>query len=77
MTSSRTRRQRGYQQNKHDSPEEITHATEAQDLYENLRDDFGIEPERCVPTGDGKGFVRLTFAQLKKLMYEDEPAGTS
>lgn len=71
----RTRRRRGYRSDSasRNSPEERQHAQHAQELREILQEEFGIVPERCVPTGDFQGFVRLTFAQLEKLMYEDDP----
>lgn len=72
MTAPRTRRQRGYQVKTPRSPDELAHAEHAQELLQILREDFHVEPERCVPTGDGKGFVRLTFDQLETLLYDDE-----
>jgi hypothetical protein len=74
LTVPRTRRQRGYRADsrRHDSPEEREHAQHAEELAEILKEDFDIEPEKCIPTGDGRGYVRLTFAQVEKLIYEDE-----
>ena len=55
-----------------DAPERQAHANHAARLRRILLDQFGITPQVIAPTGDNKGFVRLTFEELETLMYDDE-----
>lgn len=51
-----------------DTPEARDHAQEARDMDQLLRTDFGIEPEQVMPTRDGRGYIRLTFDDMQKLI---------
>lgn len=50
-----------------DTPEARAHAEEAGAIREELKA-FGIEPEQVAPTRDGRGHVRLSFSQVRKLL---------
>jgi hypothetical protein len=50
-----------------DTPEARAHAEEAVEIRGEL-EAFGIDPEQVAPTRDGRGHVRLSFAQVRKLL---------
>lgn len=50
-----------------DTPEARAHADEAVQIRSEL-EAFGIEPEQVAPTRDNRGHVRLSFAQVRKLL---------
>lgn len=50
-----------------DTAEARAHAQEAVEIREEL-EAFGIEPEQVAPTRDGRGHVRLSFLQVRKLL---------
>lgn len=54
-----------------DTPEARAHMEHALELREVLGE-YGIRPEMVAPTRDGSGLVRLTFAELETLIYEDD-----
>lgn len=58
-----------------DTPERQAHACHAEKLRRILADQFGIRPQMVAPTSDNKGVVRLTFAELETLMYDDDDEG--
>lgn len=53
------------------TPETRRHACEAKELGRVLTDLLGKPPYRCIPTADGRGFVRLTFDDVRKLLGEE------
>lgn len=50
-----------------DTPAARAHAQEAVEIREELQA-FGIDPEQVAPTRDGRGHVRLSFLQVRKLL---------
>lgn len=50
------------------SPREVQHAQEITDARELLFAEFGFAPESAAPTQDFKGRIRLTFAELEKIL---------
>lgn len=70
-TTTHTRGHRGY--DIPNSPEDQEHAAEAARIEQDLLR-HGIVSERVAPTRDRKGHVRLTFADVDKLLdliYKD------
>jgi hypothetical protein len=49
-----------------DSPAARKHAAEAVDIRK-LLNRMGVDPERVAPTADGRGHVRLNFADIRKM----------
>jgi hypothetical protein len=62
----RGRRQQQSDRPDFDSPEARKHAAEAVAIRK-LLNRMGIDPERVAPTADGRGHVRLNFADIRKM----------
>lgn len=55
------------------TPENLRHAREAKEMDQVLTEALGKPPERCAPTADGRGHIRLTFADARRLLgYDDD-----